>query len=289
MSSEATLELSIVSDGKPTGITQSDTEPVEKYDGMLWQYTGAEDLPVTGTTAVSGATYVISDDSWSAYELPKENINIDKVEDISKVVGKVGNIFEYNSPDGHHAGTITFENGILITDEVGNSKTTINLVSTSSGQGLETTYYPDKNDVTKFRRSWYTPFSIYFSDSINKWTGSIAAENLAMSPWTNLTLLSGFTVGDGVQPQYRRIKNLDGSYSVQFRGAVSPTSGNFPGSQVQVASLSGNYLPQTNTFVQGSDNTGRGGRVATTTDGKLYILAPNNSSYMYINSLTYYN
>ena len=243
------VTLQDVSDGKPTGITQSDTVPTDTYDGMLWQYTGTEDLPINGTTAVPKATYLLTDELWSAYELPKENINVDKVEDISKVVGKIGNSFEYDTPAGHHAGSITFENGVLIADEVGVSKTTINLVSTSSGQGLETTYFPDKNDITKFQRSWYSPFSIFFNDSINNWTGSITAQQLTLIPWTNLTYLPGFTTAENNPCQYRKIKNLDGSFKIEFRGQIKPSSGSFAvNSTSYVASIPSDIMPLKNAF-----------------------------------------
>ena len=133
------------------------------------------------------------------------------------------------------------------------------------------------------------PTGLYFTDSINNWNGQITAENVTLVPWQNLILKSGYTTGDGVQPQYRRIKNLDGSYSVQFRGAIRRTSGNFPTTQVWAATLSGDYLPPTIAMRQGSDNTGKGARVVVEPNGNLSILAPNTSSYVYIDALTYIN
>ena len=48
-----------------------------------------------------------------------------------------------------------------------------------------------------------------------------------MVPWTNLTYLSGYTTAENNPRQYRKIKNLDGSYTVQFKGQVKPVSGRF--------------------------------------------------------------
>ena len=55
-------------DGEPTGIVESDTEPDDKYDGMLWKN--------TGTTAglVQGATYRWNGTSWDMYTFRAENI-----------------------------------------------------------------------------------------------------------------------------------------------------------------------------------------------------------------------
>ena len=113
---------------------------------------------------------------------------------------------------------------------------------------------------------------------------------MTLVPWTNLVLKSGYKAGDGTQPQYRRIKNLDGSYTVQFRGAVSPTSGNFQTSgNATIGSVSGVYTPPVVSMAQGSDNTGKGARVAIAVNGNVLILAPNTSSYVYLNELQYIN
>ena len=54
--------------GQPTGIVESDTEPDDKYDGMLWKN--------TGTTAglVQGATYRWNGTSWDMYTFRAENV-----------------------------------------------------------------------------------------------------------------------------------------------------------------------------------------------------------------------
>lgn len=305
--------------GDPTGITQSMTEPITRYTGMLWQYTGADNLVATGITALPNSLYVWTGSAWQLYLVKSTNlqvdngfitnamigdaqiesakiksldawkINADSLEALSAKIGKISNTFDNSSGGIDNKGEIAIEDSVKVVYYNANTRTTIDLVTSTSGQGLFAQYLPDKNDTTKFQQAWYTPSYLYFSDSINNWTGQITAENVTLSSWQNLILQSGFTAGDGVQPQYRRIKNLDGSYSVQFRGAVSPTSGNFPTTQVQVATLSGVYLPPTNAMRQGSDNTGKGGRVAATPAGKLYIWAPNTSSYMYIDALTYIN
>ena len=56
--------------GQPTGIVESDTEPDDKYDGMLWKN--------TGTTAglVQGATYRWNGTSWDTYKFAAENIDV---------------------------------------------------------------------------------------------------------------------------------------------------------------------------------------------------------------------
>lgn len=55
--------------------------------------------------------------------------------------------------------------------------------------------------------------------------GSLTAKALTSAPWEDLKLASGWKVGDNNPPQYRIIYELNGSRTVQFRGAVAPTSG----------------------------------------------------------------
>ena len=262
-----------------SGIIVSSAAPASPQSGQLWQDTSTTPQLVKKWNGTE----------WVIWELYAQNLKADTLETLSAKIGKVYNEFDNSSGGIDNKGTITIEDSIKVDYYNGNSHTTMDLVASSSGQGLFTQHLPDKTDASKFKQSWYMPTGLYFTDSINNFTGQITAENVSLSSWQNLILNSGYTAGDGVQPQYRRIKNLDGSYSVQFRGAVSPTSGNFPTSQVQVATLSGIYLPPTNAMRQCSDNTGKGGRVAATPSGKLYIWAPNTSSYMYIDALTYIN
>ena len=137
------------------------------------------------------------------------------------------------------------------------------------------------------------PTGLYFTDSINNWNGQITAENVTLVPWTDLILKSGYTTGDGVQPQYRRIKNLDGSYMVQFRGAISATSGNFPTTQVQVANIPEAYRPPYTAMRQGSvgtsNSTVSSATLAMTAAGNLHISATSNTVYIYLDALTYVN
>lgn len=239
-------------DGKPTGITQSNIEPVETYDGMMWQYTGDDDLPVTGTTAVSGATYVLNDDNWSAYELPKENIIIAKLDDVSQIIGKVLNEFEYTALGSTIKGSVTIDNDIRFktesTTNTNHPTTEVALSANSNFSGLMVQYMPIKGG-TGHQTGYYTQSGIYLQDNINNWNGSITAEQLTLVPWTNLTYLSGFTTAENNPCQYRIVKILDGSYEVQFRGQVKPSSGSFGANTTSyVASIPNAIMPSKNAF-----------------------------------------
>ena len=262
-----------------SGVIVSSVAPTSQQTGQLWQDTSTTPQLVKKWTG----------SSWVIWELYAQNLKADTLETISAKIGKIYNEFSTSTGGIDSNGTITIEDSVKVVYYLGNSSTTIDLVTSSSGQGLFTQYLPDKTDASKFKQSWYMPTGLYFTDSINNWNGQITAENVTLVPWKNLILQSGYTTGDGVQPQYRRIKNLDGSYTVQFRGAISPTSGNFPTGQVHVAVVSGVYTPPNTSIRQSSDDTGKGARVAITMVGNIHILAPNNSSYVYLDALTYVN
>lgn len=106
--------------------------------------------------------------------------------------------------------------------------------------------------------------------------------------WTNIPLIAGYTAGNGQMPQVRKIKTTEGLTRVEYRGAIGVASGNLPTAQVTVGKIPSAFLPLDTVLRQGSDNTGRGGRVAFLTTGDIMILAPNNSVYVYIDSVFYY-
>ena len=93
------------------------------------------------------------------------------------------------------------------------------------------------------------PTGLYFSDTINNFTGQITAENVTLVPWTNLTYLPGFTTAENNPCQYRKIKNLDGSFKIEFRGQIKPSSGSFAvNSTSYVASIPSDIMPLKNAF-----------------------------------------
>ena len=266
-----------------SGIIVSSVAPTSPKTGQLWQDTSTTPQLVKKWTG----------SSWVIWELYAQNLKADSLETVSAKIGKIYNEFDNSSGGVDNKGTITIKDSVKVVYYLGNSSTTIDLVTSSSGQGLFTQYLPDKTDASKFKQSWYMPTGLYFTDSINNWNGQITAENVTLVPWTNLILKSGYKAGDGTQPQYRRIKNLDGSYTVQFRGAISAMSGNFPTTQVQVAGIPVAYRPPSTAMRQGSvgtsNSTVSSATLAMTAAGNLHISATSNTVYIYLDALTYVN
>lgn len=264
-----------------SGVIVSSVAPTSPQNGQLWQDTSTTPQLVKKWTG----------SSWVIWELYAQNLKADSLETVSAKIGKIYNEFDNSSGGIDNKGTITIEDSVKVVYYLGNSSTTIDLVTSSSGQGLFTQHLPDKTDTSKFKQSWYMPTGLYFNDSINNWTGQITAENVTLVPWTNLTYLSGYTTAENNPCQYRKIKNLDGSYTVQFRGQVKPTSGNFPTTDFQsIAVLPTDIRPPKNSFANGvGDVTGTQTiRIGVFIDGGVQIgVRGTATSYVAINSLTY--
>ncbi|MDB7634386.1 hypothetical protein C9I44_00885 [Lactococcus garvieae] len=129
-------------DGEPGKVVQQDTEPEERFEDMLWQYTGTEPLNVEGITVQPNMTYVWNGTAWQIWFLNPANlqavnawitnamianaaidfakINSATIENLSAVnsilgdvrAGKITNEFEYDSSVGKTKGT-------LVIDEIG--------------------------------------------------------------------------------------------------------------------------------------------------------------------------
>lgn len=269
-----------------SGIIVSSVAPTSPQNGQLWQDTSTTPQLIKKWTG----------NEWVIWEFYAENIKAVTLETVSAKIGKIYNEFDNSSGGIDNKGKITIADSVKAVYYQGNSSTTIDLVTSSSGQGLFTQHLPDKTDASKFKQSWYMPTGLYFSDSINNWYGQITAENVTLVPWTNLTYLSGFTTAENNPCQYRKIKNLDGSYTVQFRGQVKPVSGKFSiNTQYNPIRVPVDAQPATNKFGLGiGDFTGtQSARLVSfindgANKGTIQVLVTGTaSSYIAIDNLAY--
>ena len=268
-----------------SGIIVSSVAPASPKTGQLWQDTSTTPQLVKKWTG----------SEWVIWELYAQNLKSDSLETLSAIIGKLSNTYTVDYGAGVHTGTVTIENGMTIVDDAGISRTITDFTSQSSGQGMFARYLPDKSDTAKYQQAWYTPFSLQFDDTVNDWHGQITAENVTLVPWTNLTYLSGYTTAEDNPCQYRKIKNLDGSYTVQFRGQVKPVSGSFSGTNSEsnfqiIANLPADIRPIRHTFLSAvGDMMGTQTiRIGALSDGRIQVgVRGTSSSYIGINSLVY--
>lgn len=308
-----------------SAVVKSATEPIYKYVGMQWQYTGESAITIGGIAIQPSTIYIWSGSVWQLHVIRSTNIQVDNafitnamianaaidnakiksvdadkvtaatLEALSAIIGKLKNTYSVDYGAGVHTGTVTIENGMKIVDDTGISRTTTDFTSQSSGQGMFAQHLPNKSDPTKYRQAWYTPFSLRFDDTVNGWHGQITAENVTLVPWTNLTYYAGYTTAEDNPCQYRKIKNLDGSYTVQFRGQVKPVSGSFPGTNSEsnfqiIANLPVDIRPSRHTFLPAvGDMMGTQTiRIGALSDGRIQVgVRGTASSYIGINSLIY--
>jgi hypothetical protein len=320
--------------GDPTGVTKSATEPQNKFVGMIWYVDSNTDVSSpnmeVGTVAQSHGQYTWNGTKWSLYMLRSINLMVDDAFINNAMIGsvdaakvttgtldaeriasssitsdkldvneidslKITNTYTYDDNGAQHNGVVVIDNGVRIVDNIGTTRTIVDLVYSSGGHGLFVQSIPNISDMTKFKQAWYSSDYMYMSDTINNRSGSITAEQLTIVPWTNLTYLSGYTTAENNPCQYRKIKNLDGSYTVQFKGQVKPVSGSFPGTNSEsnfqiIANLPADIRPSTHTFLTAAgDMMGTQTiRIGALSDGRIQVgVRGTASAYIGINSLVY--
>lgn len=211
--------------GDPTGIIAQTTAPTSPYVGMLWK----------NTTAGNGATYRWTGSSWEAYVFTAVNISAENLAAITGRIGELYNDYTRTYNDGTSAiGTLAIKDA-----EINNSGVIKNSAGTTiqtyesivSHQLISMARYSGAGSVgdqNKLVASLGITFnSIVLNDRENGFSGQITAEQLTNVPWTTLPLAAGFAETEGATPQYRKIQNIDGSFSVQLRGRCGPTTGSF--------------------------------------------------------------
>ena len=264
-----------------SGIIVSSVAPASPKTGQLWQDTSTTPQLVKKWTG----------SSWVIWEFYAENIKATTLETVSAKIGKIYNEFDNSAGGIDDKGMITIEDSVKAVYYLGNSSTTIELAARYNGRGVFAEHLPDKTDSSKYQQSWYMPSGLYLWDSINNWYGEITAENVTLVPWTNLTYSAGYTTAEDNPCQYRKIKNLDGSYTVQFRGQVKPVSGNFPTTGFgDIAMLPIDIIPTKNSFVNGVGNMAGSQtiRIGAIVNGAIQIgVRGTATSYIAIDSLSY--
>ena len=125
------------SDGPPTGITVSETEPEDPYTGMLWKHTG------TVPGLVQNATYRWNGRSWELYLFVAENLQVENLSALSANLGHVtaGSIVIpwtiSDNPQLNVEGTTEFSNA-----EGGGNPLVMNYTQKNKGDGsVEATGY----------------------------------------------------------------------------------------------------------------------------------------------------
>ena len=289
-----------------SGIIVSSVAPDSPQNGQLWQDTSTTPQLVKKWTGTS----------WVIWELYVENMNVNNLSALSPNLGNItGGSYTSWTVDIDPVG-IPILNGIYLYNGHLRSVSIINPMSTdpkavggivnSSISGMEmfggyTDYYHgDYKPIDGTAEDMIKGLNgMSFWSQLNDtgaYKGSITYENVTLVPWTNLTYRSGYTTAENNPCQYRKIKNLDGSYVVQFRGQVKPVSGKFAiNNQYNPIIVPTDAQPATNKFGLGiGDFAGaQSARLVSfindgANKGTIQVLVTGTaSSYVAIDNLTY--
>ena len=267
------------------------------------------------TTEIAGDAF-ISGDMIVDKSITAEKIEVDTIASISANIGdiragsitginilssSITNVYDFDYNGVRHSGLVSLKDGFNVEDFAEISGKTkygkVNMIGGGYNTGLNIEEYPDVKDTNRFKMVWVTADGLYFQDSIKNFSGSITAENTTLVPWKNLTYLSGYTTAENNPCQYRKIKNLDGSYTVQFRGQIKRSSGSFAVNSTSYGvSLPSDIMPSKNAFGIGIPdfNTIQNVRLVVVTDlsnsnrGNLQIRVTGGAtSYVSIDMLEY--
>lgn len=172
-------------------------------------------------------------------------------------------------------------------------------------QMQNTSYAPDGNIITAGSAILTgEALMLTLTDSSGVYVGRLTAKALTNTPWINLTMGSSYEVKDGNQPQYKIKYNLDGSRTIEFRGAVGLKSGAMTttgsgtvyrpfstGNSASTTTIPTSIRPSATVQKIGSTNNTSpgqiGARYAVATNGDFPIWVNGTSTYVDISGMTY--
>lgn len=269
--------------GDPTGITVSTTVPTSPYTGMLWKHTGS----VSGY--IKDTTYRWNGSKWEIYTFSVENLIAATLSAITANLGNITagtvtnpftNIPLVNNSGSKATGTSTLANGNL--NSTGFVDGTFPIQTQYSPVGLDQVVLNTDGSV-RTRQQLYQGVLTLRDSSGNQ--GSLEAKNLASVPWTNIPLATGAIVSEGNTPQYRKIANLDGSYTIELRGQVGFSAGK--AQSATLGTLPTGNRPSANHMYQQPCNHYYGARIAVLTSGDLQFRANYDTVYVALTGIRF--
>ena len=187
---------------------------------------------------------------------------------------EIVNTFSYTDSGVTYTGTTTMRDGNVTIARTGSDGSTWT-TTMDRVQGFVDTYKASSSAPA--RTTQLGQGKLYMVES--GVGGYLPAAALNPAPWVNIPLASGFVTIEGATPQYRRIRLIDGSYEVQLRGRVGPSSGNFDLTGRRIGSIP--YAASMLELFLCGANSGRSGRIQVELNGDLMV-ASADSGVTYI-------
>lgn len=269
-------------DGKPTGILIADNPPKEseRYNGMIWKNTNANNNYVNGQNYIWNA----AEEEWTMDTITAESF-----------VGKTFKGFTFETSFDRQANEIgdIWVRGLTKTSD-GETTTEWERYTKKTGKIIDTGVDSVQPGIVFGERIDYDSGTTTGQYNIsangiqlknicqgNNYAGSLTAESLATKTWIDIRYEPGYTTAESNPCQYRIIALVDGTKELQLRGQARPTSGNFPtNGSPSIAILPVEARPSSNELLMVADSTKKGARVGVLAGGNIQVAAVNGSSYI---------
>ncbi|MDT2987788.1 hypothetical protein P7I26_16320 [Enterococcus casseliflavus] len=252
-------------------IVISDTAPANPTKGTLWQ----------DSSVVPQIIKVFDGTAWSMWGMPIDNLlatNILSENGVFKRLegAEIVNTFSYTDSGVTYTGTTTIKDGNVTIARTGSDGSTWT-TTMDRVQGFVDTYKASSSSPARIAQLGQG--KLYLAES--GVGGYLPAAAVNPASWTNLPYASGFTTAENNPCQYRKVQIVDGSWELQLRGQIKPTSGDFS----TTASPTGGILPAgfrpiRNELVTAADSTKKGARVVVLATGEIQINTPNGGNYV---------
>lgn len=249
----------------------SDTAPANPTKGTLWQ----------DSSVVPQLIKVFDGTAWSMWGMPIDNLlatNILSENGVFKRLegAEIVNTFSYTDSGVTYTGTTTMKDGNVTISRTGSDGSTWT-TTMDRVQGFVDTYKSGPSAPSRVTQLGQG--KLYMAES--GVGGYLPAAALNPASWTNLSYASGFTTAENNPCQYRKVQLVDGSWELQLRGQIKPTSGDFSTTASPTGGiLPAGFRPTRNELVPAADSTKRGARVVVLATGEIQINTPNGGNYV---------
>lgn len=257
-------------------IVISDTAPANPTKGTLWQ----------DSSVVPQIIKVFDGTAWSMWGMPIDNLlatNILSENGVFKRLegAEIVNTFSYTDSGVTYTGTTTMKDGNVTISRTGSDGSTWT-TTMDRVQGFVDTYKSGPSAPSRVTQLGQG--KLYMVEA--GVGGYLPAAALNPASWTNLSYASGFTTAENNPCQYRKVQLVDGSWELQLRGQIKPTSGDFSTSASPTGGiLPAGFRPIRNELVTAADSTKKGARVVVLATGEIQINTPNGGNYVSIGGI----
>ena len=252
-------------------IVISDTAPANPTKGTLWQ----------DSSVVPQIIKVFDGAAWSMWGMPIDNLlatNILSENGVFKRLegAEIVNTFSYTDSGVTYTGTTTIKDGNVTIARTGSDGSTWT-TTMDRVQGFVDTYKASSSSPARIAQLGQG--KLYLAES--GVGGYLPAAAVNPASWTNLSYASGFTTAENNPCQYRKVQLVDGSWELQLRGQIKPTSGDFSTSASPTGGiLPAGFRPIRNELVTAADSTKKGARVVVLASGEIQLNTPNGGNYV---------